>query len=467
MREIINAEVGGLRGPAGVATPELLAARDEAVGAAGQAESAAQEVEAVRELLLATTYTGAPDTPVQDSNPVGQFQTFIFLGALPEGTFDHIEFYAGATGAIRFARYTQAGGTYTLVAQSDSVPVAATGLRVVPASELGAPFGTAQPGEFIAFYTDTPGIVTFSGGHSDPSAWGQLPGTFPGASALAGQFPDFRFQMRFASQTAALTAQAFVELQQEVAGLAGGPLAGKRVGLLSNSYGSIYNQVWQDEFQRLTGCVWWRQDARPGRSTQSALEAYGASAPLASLGDLHGYQGSTPMTGNIGQGNTPISSVNTRYQVPADGTSLADWLAPLDLLIIDLFVNDAIMVPVQTAGGYLNGIGTPDDAYTGLTFWAALKFMFEAILTAKPTQRILVVTGPSTKEPDAAILATNAAGIAACERYGVPYLDARKEYGWGPLTYASFMRPDGLHPSDDAFREVIAPAIARRAALLL
>ena len=178
------------------------------------------------------------------------------------------------------------------------------------------------------------------------------------------------------------------------------PLAGKNVMFDGDSITAIFGNKWQQAFIAATGATYYGQDARAGRTWVTLLDGYGAICPLASLSSL-GTWSSTTSTNQASQCGFGVSGTvgsNGTYTSPVNGYTLAQTLANVEVLVIALGTNDA---GFYSAEGYTCGasttndclkIGSLSDAYTAGTEYAAINFALDAIVTAKPTLRIIIVT---------------------------------------------------------------------------
>lgn len=259
----------------------------------------------------------------------------------------------------------------------------------------------------------------------------ELPNTMvvPGTTAPSGYVP---FGIRASSQVSPASAS---------------PLNGKRIGVWGDSYSAedAYHSVWQNELISRTGAVGCRQDARGGRTWAQALEGYGAPSPLASIGQLTGYNPNYVPAGLT----ITLGDINTTWDVPEAGATLEEVLAPLDVLIVYLGTNDVAV--------FGTNIGQPSDSYTAGTFWAAARFVMDAFTTAAPRLPIVLVgpcflTEGAWGDPERQTAITSATQ-AVGSRYGAPVLNGRDRFGINSINAAQNLR-DGLHPTDAKFRHI-------------
>lgn len=213
---------------------------------------------------------------------------------------------------------------------------------------------------------------------------------------------------------------------------AGHPL---RVGVLGDSISSLFGQAWQNVVIARTGAQLVYQDARAGRSFDSALECYGApfaGEPLATFDQAitaYGAACSASMMSSAGDtGNV-------------DGNTLAQNLANVDLLIVFLGTNDEGMVGQKQ-------LGTINDAPGSGTFYAHMKWVVTQLLQAKPGMRLVMVTNEFNSQASAADdQAIADAEVAYANSMGIPVLNLFANGGNNALTTAVYTR-DGVHPSD-------------------
>ena len=222
---------------------------------------------------------------------------------------------------------------------------------------------------------------------------------------------------------------------------AGQPL---RIGVLGDSISAAFNQAWQNVVVARTGARLVYQDARSGRSFDSALECYGAPVAGGSVGTFD-HTINNPAFGAVC--SAPGDTGN------ADGNTLAQNLANVDLMILFLGTNDVGLVSQKQ-------LGTINDAPGSGTFYAHMKWVVTQLLTAKPSMRLVMVTDQFNAQGSAADDKTIAdAEVAYGQTMGIPVLNLFDNGGNNALTSAVYTR-DGVHPSDWAFVHVLGPAIA-------
>lgn len=228
---------------------------------------------------------------------------------------------------------------------------------------------------------------------------------------------------------------------------ANGPGQPLRIGVLGDSISSIFGQAWQNVVIRRTGAQLVYQDARAGRSFDSALECYGSP-----------FAGDTLFTFDhtltaYGAACSPSALSSAGDTGNTDGNTLAQNLANVDLLILFLGTNDGGMA----SHGQL---GTIDDPPGPGSFYSHMKWVVTQLLQAKPTMRLVMVTDQfNTEGPAAADKAIADAEVAYGNSVGVPVLNLYATGGNNPLTLSVYTR-DGVHPSDWAFTHVLGPEIA-------
>ncbi len=251
-----------------------------------------------------------------------------------------------------------------------------------------------------------------------------------------------------------------------------------------DSISSIFGNKWQNAFIARTGAVYYGQDARPGRAWGSMLEGYGAYCPLASLGSLGAFNANTD-TNHTPQCSFPTGGVIGNYgtyTVPVTGQTLAQTLANVDLLVIVLGTNDA-----STSFG---PIGNITDGYTAGTEYASMNFALDAVYTAKPTIKVVIVTpyffgngaditGANATASDgsgstlvytqgttnslaaaAKIQALVNAEIAVGNARGIPVLNMLSNGNINALNIGKQTR-DSIHPTDLYMNTVMGPLAAQ------
>ena len=218
------------------------------------------------------------------------------------------------------------------------------------------------------------------------------------------------------------------------------PLAGKNLGVIGDSFTSDYNQAWQTVVTARTGLTLVFQDARPRRTLAEAFECYGQPQP-----------GSAP------------AAFTASYSFPVVGgtcagmlghrNSLAEALAPVDVLLIELSTNDNVFaVPIGSAG---------DPTGSG-TYNGNLRWVVETALAAKPSLRVMVVT---TQFIHGIVPAQTRSYADAAVEYGksngIPVVDMAALGGVNAISAPALLLPDGLHPSPAGFTKFYAPVLAQ------
>lgn len=388
---------------------------------------------------------GRPVAPAGTGN--ASSNTFVFGDPVEEdGVLDSIVLNPTASGNLTIGRYTKSGTAVSFVA-SQVVAVTSTGSAQTVAVGL-----TVAKGEYLSIYSATAGVIRVtSSTPADGAGWAQLSGNTPASGTISAWNGTPRIEVGFN-----------LSVQKVTAASVGGPLYGLKVGFLGDSISTetLYGPAWRNVFAARTGAVIQRVDARPGRTFSSALEGYGALAPLASTASLTGYSGATTNPSGLRAMGSALSTFNTRYNA-ADGTTLAQWLADLDLLIVWLGTNDANAVGAGTWT-----VGSLSDAYTAGTMHAAMNFVFNSIMEAKPDLRVVVVTHYQTQLWYSYSTGRTAADaiVAQADQRGFPVLDAYKTFGVNSKNYATWLTDDGggsrIHPLPAMSQKIIGPAMS-------
>ena len=191
---------------------------------------------------------------------------------------------------------------------------------------------------------------------------------------------------------------------------------------------------WQDVVIARTGMSLVQQDARPGRRYDTAFECYGTTTPGTALGTFE-------------LANNPN---NCRSLNSPDGSTLAQIMAPVDLLVIEMGTNDTTV-----------SLGELADATTARTFYGNMRWVVETYLKAKPTLRIVLVTVQFNGFASAATAQQYAAAqVAYGHSIGVPVINMFELGGVNAITAPVLLR-DGTHPSDFGFANFYGPVIAQ------
>ena len=242
-------------------------------------------------------------------------------------------------------------------------------------------------------------------------------------------------------------------------------LNGKNVMFWGDSISAIFGNRWQNAFIARTGAVYYGQDARVGRTWGSLLEGYGASCPLASLSALVGFDPMT-RTDRQPQCGFPINGIegNTYLPTPQAGYSLAQTLANVDLLMIQMGTNDVSRYNGDSQS--IGTLGTITDGYAAGTEYGAINFALDAIYTAKPTIRVIIVTpyyfgGPGNRA--AAIKPFVDAELEEGLSRGIPVLNMLANANINAINLSS-QTIDGVHGTDTYFTTVMGEKAAQFAA---
>lgn len=406
-----------------------------------------------------------PNWTIQAGNAVGGSLYTPAVPVFAPGSL-FVEFWALNTNPVKLTRQVISGSTSTVVSSYSYTPV--VGYNSFTLTQAQFPFNAGD-------YLGMSGSGTLGYLGSNPSAG--IPSDIPyysvanatnggaiGASSTANNFM-FRLTITPTANQQVVNYANFASVKASAQ-----PLSGKKIGFMGDSLTASFNQLWQSALAARTGATLWRQDARGGRAFSAQLEAFGCPSPLANLSSIGSYAGANPASGNLNSvSGNPVSQYNRYYQVPADGTTLAQWLADLDLLIIWLGTNDAnALTNPSTGTDYVNGIGTLTDAYTAKTFHGAMNWVLDAVLTAKPSQRIMGVDLYQSATGSAANIAAVQAGLKAnYEARSIPLLEASKKWGINSRSSGTLLRADGIHLTDDSFTRIAGPSIAEFARQLL
>ena len=375
------------------------------------------------------------------------------------GTLTTLQLFALTTGTVTVSRFSLSGTTLSLIA-SQTATVSATGSQSLTLNM------SVNAGDYLGIAGT--GIFCYVTGTQDAAWWSVAPSGGNAVSPITG----FVFQMRFNFTSTLQTVTATSFAAEQAARIAGdaanlalitGNLSGKNVGIIGDSLSSIYD--WQTDFKARSGAILQWRDARPGRTFAQALEGFGASSPLASVASLTGYNGSIVVSGSSTlssfNANTNTAVPNTAVGDPTAGTTLSALLAQLDILQIVLGTNDLL------AFAYYNNIGTPSDAYTAGTMYAAMNFALDAIVTNAPTLPVLGITNTRRYDyayTEAQYQATAAAITTAFNQRGFPVLNLVNESGIGALNYTQRLLGDGIHwnPAQRTYNGRLIAEFAKR-----
>jgi lysophospholipase L1-like esterase len=178
------------------------------------------------------------------------------------------------------------------------------------------------------------------------------------------------------------------------------------------------------------------QDARAGRTLPEAFECYGVTTPGASLGLYHVANAATGVCNNYGGSS--------------EGNTLAQNLANVDVLIVELGTND-VFEPLGASG----------DPVTAGTFYGNLRWVCETYLAAKPSIRLVLVTVQYNTNASSYWLRLYAnAEEDYAKSMGIPVINMFNLGGVNAITASTLLR-DGVHPSDLGFANFYGPVIAQ------
>ena len=212
------------------------------------------------------------------------------------------------------------------------------------------------------------------------------------------------------------------------------PLASRHFSVQGDSI-TFYTHAWQDVVTARTGMAEVAQNARPGRGFSQAFEEYGTTTP--------GY-----CRCSVNQGITSTPTGN--YSTGTPGNTLAQDIAAVDLLIIELGTNDQ-SVPLGALG----------DAQGAGTFFGDMRWVVETYLAAKPTLRIVLVTPQLNGFASAQTTQTYVnAEIAYANSMALPVINMFLLGGLNPLT-STTLTVDGTHPNAYDYTNFYGPVIAQ------
>jgi lysophospholipase L1-like esterase len=177
--------------------------------------------------------------------------------------------------------------------------------------------------------------------------------------------------------------------------------------------------------------------------------------PARLWGDIFNNYGGGGSQSPTGQGSATGTSTGTGISLGGltTGTTVAQDLANVDLLIIALGIND---------GGVT--LGTHGDPTTAATEYGYIRRGIEGVLAANPAMRLVVCSpygGVPTHPTPTQLIAIRQAILDVCNDNGVPMLDLNALLGFNTFN-ASIMFRDGLHPSDPLGMDRYGYTIARQ-----
>jgi hypothetical protein len=256
-----------------------------------------------------------------------------------------------------------------------------------------------------------------------------------------------------------------------------------RIGVLADSIWASFSQVLQDEILRRVNltpgysATLTYQDARPGRQFQDALECYGGltgTSPSLALGV---YNSTNPLAGSGTTAPIPTCGQFNTVSAPQSGSSLAQNLADVDVLIVALGTNDmndggspkhqqpgdpnSLLAPVLNQQVSLASeipVWGSSNTQIGSQAW-----VLSQLHSANPAMHILMVTTAAHVwnpccDPNA--LATAAATVQVANFWSDPVIDFTHTSGSNWLTQGT-QTQDSVHPSSEAFIHTWAPRITQ------
>jgi lysophospholipase L1-like esterase len=140
----------------------------------------------------------------------------------------------------------------------------------------------------------------------------------------------------------------------------------------------------------------------------------------------------------------------SNYDGKSDGKTLAQNLANVDVLIVELGTNDI-----------WEQVGSPGDAVNAGTIYGSLRWVCETYLAANPAMHLVLVTNQFETGPPVGQMR----GVANAEEeygksMGIPVINMYNIGGVNAFTASTLLR-DGLHPSDVGFANFYGPVIAQ------
>jgi hypothetical protein len=218
-------------------------------------------------------------------------------------------------------------------------------------------------------------------------------------------------------------------------------LQNRRFAVQGDSISSITGNLWQKTVSARTGMSFASQDARPGRKFETAFECYGNPAV-----------GGTPLTFNTGYVIPLIGGTCGIFSLGAkDGNTLAQNLASVDVLIVQLGSNDNATTPMGQLG----------DSVSAGTFFGNMRWVVETYLTTKPSIRLILVTPQYMNNVPSAITVQYVnAMVAYGQSIGIPVINMFALGGVNALTYKTLLNGD-VHPSEFGLNNNYGPVIAQ------
>lgn len=214
-------------------------------------------------------------------------------------------------------------------------------------------------------------------------------------------------------------------------------LSGRRLGIQGDSFSAGFKNAWQQVVLDRTGMTLVYQDARSGRQFSEAFECYGTTTPGTPLGVF----------------NSQIAPNKCFRTAGSDGNTLAQNIAGVDILVIQLGTND------QNHNVPLGFLGDPANAGT---FFGNMRWVAENYLAAKPTMRVVFITPPYNKLVTTYTYAQVAdAEVAYGKSMALPVIDINARGGVNALTAPVLLQADGVHPTSLNFSTYYGPTIAQ------
>lgn len=390
--------------------------------------------------LSGTTY-GTDNPGSNNTTPIG-----IFAGlntpCTAAGPLSSVSVQAATSGGIlTLYIYTLSSSGVTIV-DKWTVTVPTTGIVTFNA---GTDFAARnlEVGQYIGYFTASGAQLNFLDGGGGSFVFAQGSGfnpgnignTFtaqsfyqPGTLALSYEVldPDSTPVISTVEETAAsvLASKALT------------PWVGKKFGVFGDSISAQFANQWQNFVALHNGMTLAMQDARYARHLNEVFENY-------------------TLSGGTYTRHTSTTSPASNLVGVTTGNTLAQDLAGLDLIIIELLTNTPT-----------NAFGSSTDASTVDSAVGNMKLAIEAIEAAKPANCIIAWLTPYQANPAASAMATQAQFVQlntlikqVMLLYGHVVIDAGGLCPINPQTWGSYLR-DGVHPTDAAFTYPYGAVIA-------
>jgi len=218
-------------------------------------------------------------------------------------------------------------------------------------------------------------------------------------------------------------------------------LQNRRYAVQGDSISAILGNQWQKVVAARTGMAQPNQDARPGRRFDSALECYGNPSVGGAVGVFNASYVAPGMGANCGVFG--FGSV--------DGATLAQNMASVDVLVVELGTNDNGVIPVGQQG----------DATTAGTFFGNMRWVIETYQKANPAMRIVMVTPQYMNNiPSSTTVQYVNAMVAYGSSVGVPVINMLALGGVNSTNYQTLLQDD-VHPSNFGINNFYGPVIAQ------